>query len=659
MPATPSTGPTPAGLGLDFLFLHPTGTRDPQKMSLALGLLELVRRRIEGAGARALLWTEAVKDEAGHARFALRAEPRSGEEIERKRRIVENVRYLVSFEFAGETPESARVNVVAAGLAGAGVSAPPPPGLPYTIPFDLPGIRRTAPALLDGLMSVAGRAEAETSSAPLFPTEEPEDVAGLLLSLERVVAASAGVGLEDPHRLFEPALLFMARRPDSAVPAECILRTADVVMQRGDARVHEAVADAFERWGKLVATPHPLYYLGLTHMRTGNAEGARVAFEESLRRDPSFLPALERYADWFAQRGFVDKALEVLQTGLGRSPHDALLFDQAGCILANAGRLDDADPLFRQAIERGGPPSACSNLARALLGRGRRAEALEALATGIAAGIRENTAIELLGTIGAEADEPGVRARAILRGMLVEERSDPEPMTVRVIETVAGLEGAQAVRPAAERLVRDSANPETRRRMHIALLRATRADFDEAWKQAVQAAYDGDARQAATFFSSLVEERPAFGAAHFFLAIALERLGDPSGTAKHAEEAVATEPADPLVLDLLARVRAAAGRLEEAARIHHTASTIAPGDPRILRNAAVSLLRAGYTPEGTALAHASLSLNADQPDLVEILKEHTRPSPAAPGVPGPGHGVLGKLGGLARGLFGGGRKPRS
>jgi hypothetical protein len=61
-----------------------------------------------------------------------------------------------------------------------------------------------------------------------------------------------------------------------------------------------------------------------------------------------------------------------------------------------------------------------------------------------------------------------------------------------------------------------------------------------------------------------------------------------------------------------------------------------------LRNAAVSLLRAGYYTEGTGLAATSLALDPDQPDLREMLAKASKDLRRARG------GILKKL----RNLFG-------
>ena len=100
------------------------------------------------------------------------------------------------------------------------------------------------------------------------------------------------------------------------------------------------------------------------------------------------------------------------------------------------------------------------------------------------------------------------------------------------------------------------------------------------------------------------------------------------------------------VLDLLARARAEAGNLAGAAQAHHRAASLAAQNPRILRNAAISLLRAGYYYEGTGLAGASLALQPDQPELKELLRN------AAARKEAEGAGVLGRIKRFARRIRG-------
>ena len=124
----------------------------------------------------------------------------------------------------------------------------------------------------------------------------------------------------------------------------------------------------------------------------------------------------------------------------------------------------------------------------------------------------------------------------------------------------------------------------------------------------------------------------------------LERLDRLKEALRYIEAAAATEEGDdPAVLDLLARARADAGNLAAAAQAHHRAASLAPQNPRILRNAAISLIRAGYYYEGTGLAGASLALQPDQPELGALLREAAARQEKGQGILGRARGLLRKI----------------
>ena len=89
---------------VDLIILHPGGSPDPEKVSLAIGVLEWIRLSLVSAGMNATLWPETAFDATGRHRFILRAAPWVASDVRRKLQLLptaEGVLYL-NIE---ETPE--------------------------------------------------------------------------------------------------------------------------------------------------------------------------------------------------------------------------------------------------------------------------------------------------------------------------------------------------------------------------------------------------------------------------------------------------------------------------------------------------------------------------------------------------------------------------
>jgi Tfp pilus assembly protein PilF len=596
---------------VDLLLLHPAGTEDSSGIALSIGMLELVRAWLEHCSISTAFWPETMVTSEGKTLFILRPQPWTEKEIIRKRLLVPSAETAIALTLSGgPTPR------VAFGMLRG--SAPIRSISDFAL--DENGVFETLPTALDEILQAVDRPPLGKSGTAIFHTEDRTTALSLLLALERVIAFQAGVGRDTPGRLFEPALQCLAREPAHPIARECLMRIAAGMTDIGTPEAKTAAGEAIERWSALAPlSPYPPFMLAMTRMRAGDPEAARVALEEALRRDPLHAPALEHYSIWFAERGFVDKGVEVLRHAIGKTDFDTNLLDQAGCLLANVGRIDEAVPFFRQAIAGGGPMTAYSNLARALLSRGREEEALDVLKDGLAKGT-DLPHLDLLAEIAKREGLAAANARAILRGRIAE-GSEDEEVQRRITQLCYELDGPPAAMPQAHRLLAIGPSLTNRRFAYQVLLRARLSDFETRWDATVAAACEGDAALSLDFLKEVIEAEPMYGAGHFILAVALDRLGRPAEALPHAEKAAACEESDPVVLDLYARLLAQAERLPEAAQTHLTAASLAPRDPRILRNAAVSLLRAGYPEEGTRLAHTSLGLQPEQPDLLELLKD--------------------------------------
>lgn len=594
---------------LDLILLHPAGSQDPQRVSLAIGVLEWLRLWFANRNLRVSLWPETAVDSQGHRRFILRPAPWRTAEIRRK------------LDLAPPTGGILYMNLLESGPARAELMLEDPRGdrlARVEIDLDSAAIYESLPVAVGDLLKALDRSTLTSSPAEMFQTQDSATAIASLYALERLVAFQTGVGSEEPRRLFEPVLHCLAREPQNPIARECLTRMSSALVERENADGRAAACEALERWCDLAPlSAAPPFFLAVARRRSGAADSARAAFEEALRRDPNYLPALQGYADWLSEHGFVDQGVGVLRQALGRTQFEGNLLDQAGCLLANAGRLTEAEPLFQQSIRTQGPPTARTNLARALMNRGEESRALEVLKTAL----EENPEPGQLELIIAIADRGGLvgsSARALLRGRIAE--GSPNEEIARILTAWSfETDGPQVAAPKARRLLEIAASPHTKRFAHLVLLRAAIPEFDTRWDEAVRQVTEGDAAEGMKFFEQVILTEPDFGRARFLLAIGMERQGHLKEALPHLELAAATEGDDPNVLDLLARARAEAGDNPGAAQIHNRAAALAPGDARILRNAAASLLRAGFIDEAIGLGQASLNLKPDQQELRELI----------------------------------------
>ncbi len=596
---------------IDLLLLHPAGTEDSGGIALSIGMLELVRAWLERCSISTAFWPETMVTRDGKTLFILRPQPWTEKEILRKKLLVPSAETAIALTLSGGPTPRVAFGMLKGSASIRSIS---------DFALDANGVFETLPAALDGILQAVDRPPLGKDGPGIFHTQDRTTALSLLLALERVIAFQAGVGRDAPGRLFEPALQCLAREPAHPIARECLMRIAAGMTDLGTAEAKSAACEAIERWSALAPlSAYPPFLLAMMRLRGGDPEAARAALEEALHRDPLHGPALEHYSIWFAERGFVDKGVEVLRHAIGKTDYDTNLLDQAGCLLANAGRIDEAVPFFRQAIAGGGPPTAYSNLARAFLSRGREEEALEVLKDGLAK-TTDIPHLDLLSEIAKRDGMAAANARAVLRGRIAEGSADEEVQR-RITQLCYELDGPPAAMPQAHRLLAIGPSLANLRFAYQVLLRARMSDFEARWDAVVAAACEGDAASALDFLKEVIAAEPAYGAGHFILAVALDRLGRPVDALPHAEEAATREESDPIVLDLYARLLAQAERHPEAAQVHLTAASLAPRDARVLRNAAVSLLRAGYPEEGTRLAHTSLGLQPEQPDLLELLKD--------------------------------------
>ncbi|MDM7914006.1 MAG: hypothetical protein QUU85_01890 [Candidatus Eisenbacteria bacterium] len=462
----------------DLVLLHPAGSSDPQRVSLAIGLLEWLRLWLESRGVHSSLWPETVTDARGLRHFILRPTPWKPTDLRHKIQLVPTADAIVTLDFEADRSRIRLLDRRGDSLAASVIRL---------VPEDLLSV---LPDTLDQLLGALDRPHSPLTGKELFKTEDGRTAIAALYALERFVAFRFGVGRDDPNRLFEPILQCLEREPSHPIARECMTRIAASLALSTAEGDRQAAFHAIGRWAELAPhSPVPLFHMAVLKQQAGDAEGARGAYTESLLRDPFYLPSLQGYAEWLASHGFLDQSVDLLTQAVGRTGFDGNLLDHAGCLLANQGRTEAAEPLSRRAVKAAGPATAYTNLARALLSLGRDDEALEVAQAGWMQS-PEPDQLDLLSEIAERPGLAGASARAILRGR-ISEGSEDESVLEKLMRVSVEIDGLAAGAATARKLLEVASRPEVRRAAYAVLLESRMEDFESRWEKAVADAVQG------------------------------------------------------------------------------------------------------------------------------------------------------------------------
>jgi Flp pilus assembly protein TadD len=88
--------------------------------------------------------------------------------------------------------------------------------------------------------------------------------------------------------------------------------------------------------------PDALNLLGIAAGKQGRAPEAEALFRKALAANPALAPAWVNLSEVYRQGGDGMHALETLEEGLRRVPHDAYLLSKAAALLADGGRFAEA-----------------------------------------------------------------------------------------------------------------------------------------------------------------------------------------------------------------------------------------------------------------------------------------------------------------------------
>ncbi len=129
-------------------------------------------------------------------------------------------------------------------------------------------------------------------------------------------------------------------------------------------------------------TPQEHVTLGEAYQVQGERKMAAREFEAALRQQMEYVPALIGMGNLSFERGALEEAEIFYRRALGTAPgHSGASNNLAMVYLARGDRLDEAERMARNALERGGPlrPYALETLARIYVRQGRYREAQAAL----------------------------------------------------------------------------------------------------------------------------------------------------------------------------------------------------------------------------------------------------------------------------------------
>lgn len=277
------------------------------------------------------------------------------------------------------------------------------------------------------------------------------------------------------------------------------------------------------------------YDLAEAYWQTGERDQAIAMYDEALRRDPGYLPALRNFGVALSRSGQFARAIEVLR----RAPGDAVALSNLGEVYLQQGDAAGALAVLRNSISLNPDvPEAQNNLGQALSARGDRSAAMAAFREAIR--IRPDYAV----------------AHNNLANALSETGDFFQAQRHYKLAIAADAKYAEAHynygRALAERKRFREAELEFEQASRLA------PDFAEAFNNLGNAiAAQGSAARAIPQFRRAVELKPEFGAARLNLGIALANAGQPNEALKQLQMALGSPDAS---------IRAAASRALEALR---------------------------------------------------------------------------------------------
>jgi putative PEP-CTERM system TPR-repeat lipoprotein len=158
------------------------------------------------------------------------------------------------------------------------------------------------------------------------------------LGFSRLGRGDEARGMADLSASFE-------RSPEDLVVASAL---ANLLARRGKAQEAVAVAERASR--ALAGNPVALNLLGGMRQAAGDLAGARLEFEEALRRDPGFAPARLNLARVDVAQGRFDAARATYAEMLRKNRRDAVAMHESALLEQRAGNLPEAQRWLEKAV---------------------------------------------------------------------------------------------------------------------------------------------------------------------------------------------------------------------------------------------------------------------------------------------------------------------
>lgn len=376
-----------------------------------------------------------------------------------------------------------------------------------------------------------------------------------------------------------------------------------------------------------------LNFLGNMKGRIGDKRGAREAFEQVLKKDPSFRPSVQSLAWLDMEERRFDAARARLAPLLAANRDDAEILFQTGVLEYRAGRLEQAQPLLERASElQRGDPRAGLALIEVLNEQRQSAKALEA-AKALGAKYPSHLTVQVAEARAylAAGDARNARLRLQEATKLAEFDAGKQTAIGRLQLAAGNLDGAEYNVQKALQASPDDLGALTLR-VEIAAKRGQPAKVDSALA-ALNAKHAGSvpalitsghvAMSRGLFPAALNSYRGAMDkapntATAILVTQAQLAAGDLPKALAFIEGWSAKNPADRNALKAVAELQVLAGRHDAAKASLQRLLAAEPGNASLMSRQA-QVLQQLKDPGAQALAEKALAAAPDDPEVADAL----------------------------------------
>ena len=213
-----------------------------------------------------------------------------------------------------------------------------------------------------------------------------------------------------------------------------------------------------------------LIEVGLSLVQVDVWKNTESLYSHSVSVDPTNARSWNQLANIAAERGDLDAAWQITESGLAYSPTHWRLLHRKALLLEKAGRLDEAISWMRKAAEQPGADTACSNLALLLMRQGKLEEAQTWAERAVKSDPRDAHHRRALGVVLLARAQPGAAAREFERALEAEPLSGDNHMNLGLARLALGdRSGADRAFAAAVRV-----NPSLRQSIEASKARRAR-----------------------------------------------------------------------------------------------------------------------------------------------------------------------------------------